>query len=56
MEEFIRRARQELKMLWDQLYYSDEQRQKFKPAYTGTLKKNVPSTHVQANLNHIQLI
>lgn len=36
MEEFIRRARQELRTLWDQLYYSDEQRQKFKPAYTGT--------------------
>lgn len=29
-------------MLWDQLYYSDEQRQKFKPAYTGTLKKRFP--------------
>lgn len=44
MEEFIRRARQELNALWDQLYYSGEQRQKFKPAFTGTphLMTNLP--------------
>lgn len=40
MEEFIRRAREELKSLWDQLYYSEEQRQKFKPAYTGKIPAN----------------
>lgn len=47
MEEFIRRAREELKSLWDQLYYSDDQRQKFKPAYTG---KTPASTLLQLSV------
>ncbi|KAG2185070.1 hypothetical protein INT43_000983 [Umbelopsis isabellina] len=54
MEEFIRRAREELKSLWDQLYYSDEQRQKFKPAYTESTadetleahEKEITRTHI----------
>ncbi|KAI9288633.1 microtubule associated protein-domain-containing protein [Umbelopsis sp. AD052] len=45
MEEFIRRARQELEMLWDQLYYSDEQRQKFKPAYTESIADEILESH-----------
>ncbi|KAM3586597.1 Microtubule bundling protein [Umbelopsis sp. WA50703] len=54
MEEFIRRAREELKSLWDQLYYSDEQRQKFKPAFTESTadetleahEKEITRTHI----------
>lgn len=37
--EFIERAREELKLLWDQLYYSEAQRQHFLPAYSS--KKQV---------------
>ncbi|GAB5586762.1 Microtubule bundling protein [Umbelopsis nana] len=54
MEEFIRRARQELNALWDQLYYSGEQRQKFKPAFTESIadetleahEKEITRTHI----------
>ncbi|KAH8548846.1 microtubule associated protein-domain-containing protein [Umbelopsis sp. PMI_123] len=45
MEEFIKRAREELKMLWDQLYYSEEQRQKFKPAYTESVADEILEAH-----------
>ena len=33
--DFIQTAREELKSLWNQLYYSDQQRAQFAPAQTG---------------------
>lgn len=33
--EFIERAREELQILWEQLYYSETQRHQFLSAYSG---------------------
>ncbi|KAG0750452.1 hypothetical protein G6F63_003400 [Rhizopus arrhizus] len=43
--EFIERAREELKLLWDQLYYSETQRQHFLPAYSSELTDEVLEAH-----------
>lgn len=36
MDDFIQGARDDLVRLWDQLYFSREERQQFKPAFEGT--------------------
>lgn len=47
--DFIYTAREELKGLWDQLYYSEEQKQQFKPAFTDDLS----DTNLEAHENEI---
>ncbi|EIE91357.1 hypothetical protein RO3G_16068 [Rhizopus delemar RA 99-880] len=44
--EFIERAREELKSLWDQLYYSETQRQHFLPAYSSKNKPCIKKTYL----------
>jgi hypothetical protein len=43
--DFIYTAREELQALWDQLYYSDAQKQQFQPAFTEDLTDTILEAH-----------
>ncbi|KAI8380702.1 microtubule associated protein-domain-containing protein [Blakeslea trispora] len=54
MSEFIQTAREELELLWNQLYYSDEQRAQFTPAHTDTWTDTVLEAH-ENEISRLQL-
>lgn len=52
--DFIQTAREELKALWDQLYYSESQREEFQPAFTDDLTDSVLEAH-EDEISKLQL-
>lgn len=52
--EFIETTREELKALWDQLYYSDKQREQFKPAFSTELTDSTLEAH-ETEISRLQL-
>ncbi|RCH80537.1 hypothetical protein CU098_005793 [Rhizopus stolonifer] len=54
MGDFIQTSREELKSLWDQLYYSDKQRARFAPAHTDEFSDAILEAH-ENEISRLQL-
>jgi hypothetical protein len=52
--DFIIGAREELSVLWDQLYFTEEQKKEFSPAYSDILTDTILEAH-ETEISRLQL-